>query len=252
VIRRLTLADVPRAFELSAEAGWNQTREDWSRLLRLAPETCLGIGAPESTATAVIYGGELAWIGMVLTTAAARGQGNARRLMTRLIETAPVETLGLDATAAGQPIYEALGFVAEQPVERWLRPPGPAEAVELPGGLPDLDLDRAAFGADRAEILTGACHVDGHGFALGRPGRVATYFGPAVTTGDPMPLAKAFVAAHAGEPIFWDLFPANERAVRAAGELGFRPARKLMRMFRGRPVRQRVEWLAALAGFEFG
>ena len=42
-LRAMRAEDVPAAFELSAQAGWNQTEEDWRTLLALAPETCLAI-----------------------------------------------------------------------------------------------------------------------------------------------------------------------------------------------------------------
>ena len=46
-LRRLRAEDIPPAAQLSAQAGWNQTEEDWRTLLDLSP------GAVEATT----YGG---------------------------------------------------------------------------------------------------------------------------------------------------------------------------------------------------
>src|SRR5947208_16661397 len=69
-LRSMRAEDVPAAFHLSAQAGWNQTEEDWRTLLELAPKTCLAIevdGQLAATTTLLCYGRRLAWIGMVLT-----------------------------------------------------------------------------------------------------------------------------------------------------------------------------------------
>src|SRR5579871_2520069 len=116
LVRLLKEEDVAAATELSAEAGWNQTVDDWRMLLQLAPDGCFGMDADGrlvSTATFVCFGRELAWIGMVLTTAAYRRRGFARKLLGQAIERADelgIESLKLDATDQGQPLYESLGF----------------------------------------------------------------------------------------------------------------------------------------------
>jgi hypothetical protein len=67
-LRRLRAEDIPDAAQLSAQAGWNQTEEDWRTLLELSPEGCLAIevdGRLAATTTLFCYGRGLAWIGMV-------------------------------------------------------------------------------------------------------------------------------------------------------------------------------------------
>ena len=128
ISRKLRASDIPAAMQLSAEAGWNQTAQDWRLLIELSPEGCLGIevdGDLATTTTLLCYGKQLAWIGMVLTRGAYRGRGFARRLLTdalALADEMSIETMKLDATDQGQPLYEKLGFRCEQPVERWVRP----------------------------------------------------------------------------------------------------------------------------------
>src|SRR5258708_34868818 len=161
-IRILQEQDIAIAAELSAEAGWNQPPDDWGLLLRLHPEGCFGIdcdGRLVATATLVCYGAQLGWIGMVLTNSPYRHRGFARTLVLQAIQQADklgVESLKLDATDQGQPLYESLGFRVEQPVERWWRA-GPSSLDNLrrvAGLLPTaVELDLAAHAANRSRML---------------------------------------------------------------------------------------------------
>src|SRR5258708_25827684 len=97
-IRILQEQDIAIAAELSAEAGWNQTPDDWRMLLRLNPEGCFGIDCDRrlvSTATLVCYGAQLGWIGMVLTNAPYRRRGFARNLVLHAIGRA--DELGVES-----------------------------------------------------------------------------------------------------------------------------------------------------------
>ena len=163
ILRRLRASDIPAALQLSAEAGWNQTAEDWRMLIDLAPEGCLAIqfdGELASTATLFCYGRRLAWIGMVLTGIAYRGRGFARRLLTETLALADqmqIATVKLDATDQGQPLYEKLGFRSEQPVERWARPssadvPTPALSSDATYSKAWQAADHHAFGLDLSLI----------------------------------------------------------------------------------------------------
>jgi GNAT superfamily N-acetyltransferase len=259
-MRLLQEPDIAIAAELSAQAGWNQTAEDWRMLLQLNPENCFGIdadGCLVSTATLMCYGKQLGWIGMVLTNAAYQRRGFARTLLLHTIARADqlgIESLKLDATDQGQPLYEKLGFRVEQPVERWWRPKQtPAGAGTQPAKLSDHDLH--AYGADRSELLRaltnrGKVQASADGYCLSRPGVRANYIGPCVSQS--ADFARRSIEAFAGEESYWDLLPQNRPAVRLATGLGFTPLRKLIRMVRGRDLRGREDWIYATAGFELG
>lgn len=162
-LRLLTTADLPQALALSTSAGWNQTAADWQRLLDLAPESCFGIeldGCLAATATLLPYGRSLGWLGMVLTRRDYRHRGLASRLVEhalKLAGTLGIETVKLDATDQGQPIYEKLGFAAERRIERWSWT-GLCGANADAGASVPLEslagLDYEAFGADRMGLLT--------------------------------------------------------------------------------------------------
>ena len=272
MVRALTPADVPGGLRLKDAAGWNQTEADWRNVLALAPEGCFGIdsnGALRATTTAVCHGRELAWIGMVLTDPEYRGRGFARKLMEHALAYLLARRVGwikLDATGMGLPLYERLGFRAEGPIERWLRTPRRA-----PGGgssaCPfrlDAELDREAFGADRSALLDLLAGIESAsiaraGFAMGRPGSRAAFFGPCVarSADAARELAGWFFARHEEENVYWDILPANEDAVAMAREFGFERSRELVRMaFVGaenpRPLANNDALVFATAGFEFG
>lgn len=240
-IRLLGSDDLPSCMALKEEAGWNQTVQDWRKLFEHAPAGCFGIeidGALAATTTAVRYGSELAWIGMVLTAARFRKRGLASALLQHALDylaSSPVDWIKLDATEMGRPVYQRFGFEDECAVERWIKPGTPATVFD--------------------EQL---CDI-GHSFARGRAGSNAAYFGPchAESPEDARRLLEWCVDLHPREAIVWDLFPANAAAVDLARSHGFAPLRKLVRMaLRGRPgVAPQPTDLTrtyAITGFEWG
>jgi len=270
-VRLIGEADIGAAMRLKEAANWNQTELDWRNAMRLAPEGCFGIdcdGRLVATATAVCFGRELAWIGMVLTDPAYRGRGLARCLMQHALgylAARGVEWIKLDATDMGRPLYASLGFVDESPIERWARPPAPCEGPEL-GPLTEIPyaLDREACGADRGELLRLLAPIEAAagpagGYAMGRGGSKAAYFGPSVSRSqvEARALLQWFLKRHAGETVYWDLLPENDAALELARESGFAPLRRLSRMAlrgAGGPPRfaRHDQFVFGIAGFEYG
>jgi hypothetical protein len=73
ILRSLAASGLPAALELSEQAGWNQTADDWHMLIDLAPEGCLAIEVE----------GDLA----ATTTLLHRRPGSQCQPPTRLITT---------------------------------------------------------------------------------------------------------------------------------------------------------------------
>jgi hypothetical protein len=123
-------------------------------------------------------------------------------------------------------------------------------------GAPDLEMDRAAFGADRSKLLRrlGPASVSEDGYAMARAGANAHYLGPVVarTAAAAESLSRSLVDGRAAAPWFIDVLPQNRDAVRIAQRLGFAPVRHLVRMFRGEPLRGDDTMVYAIAGFEAG
>jgi predicted N-acetyltransferase YhbS len=207
-IRPLAEADLAAAQRLRERAGWNQSDADWRRLLAWDPDGCWAAerdGRVVGTTTATTYGRRIAWIGMVLVDVEHRRQGIGGALLAHALEHLErlgVQTIALDSTPAGQPLYARLGFVDAFELARWRGPipaprPLPAEPDEAairpfePADLATVAAyDARLFGVDRAHIL-GALRA-GHparcfvaerrqqiaGYVLSRPGARARHLGP--------------------------------------------------------------------------
>src|SRR5690242_1828349 len=163
-IRLLFESDIPAAMRLKEAAGWNQTEDDWRRLIKLEPTGCFAAirnGELVGTTTTTTYKDELAWIGMVLVDPQSRRQGIATKLMETGLDylKGKVATVKLDATPQGKLVYEKFGFEVESTVERWsgnlestsTDRGGEVLSVELRDEL--MVLDQRAFNADRSTLM---------------------------------------------------------------------------------------------------
>jgi len=272
--------------ELSTAAGWNQTPEDWNRILRLSPRGCRCISAAGeviATTTLLAYGPDLGWVGMVLTHPEHRRKGLARRLMEDAIASAErdgIGTLKLDATEEGRPLYESFGFVVEGGIERWGRDAVTcvsnegtlstdsfsAEECQRGKTMPNhlFALDAEAFGVPREQVLKELSLLGGNssasGYVLSRSGRTARSVGPCIASSeeDAMRLIATHLDVHKGATRnsevcwYWDLLLSNSAAVKCATALGFTRRRVLWRMRRGKPIQNNDAMVFATAGFELG
>jgi GNAT superfamily N-acetyltransferase len=265
-LRTLRTDDVPAAFQLSAQAGWNQTEEDWRTLLSLAPETCLAIevdGQLAATTTLLCYGRRLGWIGMVLTKLEFQRRGFAKTLFREALKRADemgIETIKLDGTDQGQPLYQQFGFRGEEEIVRWSRQNSGTEPLSVVRSSPPVwrQLDAKYFGADRLFLLEHLAKrnppaVREQSYLFSRPGRTNAYLGPCVS--DNPDGARSVISACVEESLsswYWDLFPSNQHAATIARDLGFTPQRHLLRMVRGKELRENRNAIYAIAGFELG
>lgn len=270
VLRNLRNEDVPAAFRLSAQAGWNQTEDDWRTLLDLAPEGCLAIevdGQLAATTTVICYGQRLAWIGMILTRRDLQRRGFARRLMNAAlqhVEQMKIETVKLDATDQGRPLYEQYGFCVEREIERWAlagaeKTPAASklEAAAREDGI-WREADAKYFGGDRLRLLDrlaqrNSIWVDSDAYLFARPGRLSSYLGPCVS--ENLEGARRVIKRcleSSSRAWIWDLFPGNGNAVAIARDAGFTVQRHLVRMSRGRELCENTNAIYAIAGFELG
>jgi predicted N-acetyltransferase YhbS len=257
-VRLLRESDIPAALRLKELAQWNQTENDWLRLLRLEPNGCFCAtidGEVVATATTTIYRPELAWIGMVLVDPKRRQLGIATRLMKVALEylaKAGVPTVKLDATPLGSSLYRKLGFKDESLIERWVGFAGSREvtcsSLDTAARREASVFDRHAFGAERSkllEMLIDDCCVtplvtttaDGHltGYGLARPGSAAVYFGPllATSTDAATTLLDGLLSQMPGQRIYIDLNRNFRGGRKILTERGFIKQRDLIRMFYG-------------------
>ena len=274
-IRLLIESDIPAAMQLKEAAGWNQTEDDWRRLLLLEPNGCfcaLKDGRLVATTTTTTYGDELAWIGMVLVDPQHRRQGIAAKLMRVALEylEGKVGAVKLDATALGQPVYERFGFQAESLVERWSRAWNSRgrDSNDRTDFLSELmALDRMAFNADRSKLIGELVNrsvvspvlvrdADGalSGYALARRGTRANYVGPVVAK-DPQQVETLLdqVLSELGDSrVYIDFNTECSAGTSLLSDRGFVKERDLIRMTSGRPSAKTSPLVVGIAGPEVG
>ena len=275
-IRLLFESDMPSAMRLKEAAGWNQTEVDWRRLLLLEPNGCFGAvrdGRLVGTTTTTSYD-KLAWIGMVLVDTEYRGQGIASKLMNVALEylNGKVNSIKLDATTLGQPVYEKFGFQVESRVERWSGTSAQRELRSIETMDQDtlcdlLQLDQVAFAADRSQLIKAlindACvppvllrAVDGtlSGYALARNGTKKTYIGPVIAKdaqGMETLLDQMLNQLPEGE-VYVDVSKECISDTSVLTKRGFVKERDLVRMIKGEAGRKTSPLVVAITGPEVG
>jgi len=190
VLRPMNRDDITQALQLSVAEGWNQTENDWKRLVENPENTCLVIesyGKIVGTATAINYSGRIAWIGMVLVEKSSRGKGLSKLLMKEIIQRLETcKSVKLDATPAGKPVYEKFGFKEEYMIDRMTNLSAsklPAESADAAPeviqlkDIPELlAFDKKIFGAERTALIPSLIRdFPGKAWVLKRNGSIAGY-----------------------------------------------------------------------------
>jgi len=250
---------LPAMVALSAEASWNQTRDDWQMML--AAGSAIGMtnsrGHLIATAITLPFGTAFGWISMVLVTAGWRKKGLATYLLGRAIDA--LETSGLvpvlDATPAGVHVYRPIGFEPHFSIKRWalndaaaIGAKAGAAPLSQPldqGGMADLKaFDRDVFGGDRGAILDGIFARNngqarianrGRGYLLTRAGRTARQIGP-ICAEDPavaIDMADQALTGMTGQVVI-DACDHQTAFTDHLAALGFKPQRPFVRMAKGR------------------
>lgn len=276
-LRTMTTDDIAAGMRLKELAGWNQTPADWRCFLESSPRGCFAAevdGVVVGTAATIVYEQRFAWIGMVLVDPEFRGRGIGTRLLEKTVEhldAIGIRTMKLDATPAGRPIYQKLGFEDEYEIERWLLKRSAPEAP--PGNGPHavseavLQLDCEIFGADR-NLLLRALAAENPDFALvgewnggitgytfGRRGTLADHLGPWMARDEETAsgLLDEFLARSRRETVFIDALRDRRFMSGLLQARGFKVSRPLTRMVRGpNTYPGRPELLCAILGPEFG
>ncbi len=269
----MTLADLPEGMRLKAEAGWNQVEADWRRFLDMADGGAFVAereGRVVGSVTSRLFG-PVGWVAMLLVERARRGEGIGRRLLMRSLEHMKfqgAESFRLDATAAGRPLYESLGFRVDFPLARYrgvlrnaggdetTRAVGPEEAEAVAA------LDRTVTGTDRRVLIKRLLHdnpddclVAGsvQGFVCWRPGSGADQVGPCIAGPEcGGGLLDGVSRRLAGREVIVDVLTAHREAVNWAEGSGLRPSREFWRMTRGEAVVEDQSRLWASSGPEMG
>ncbi len=278
-IRILREADLPGALQVQQRENWNQTENDWKRLLRLSPTGCFAAFSAEDlvgSVTVVAYGKDLAWIGMLLVAQEYRRRGIGRQLMRAALnycQSGSIATIKLDATPVGGPLYESLGFVPEGEVERWQGAgfskvqggSGPFRNNQLSSSCYELD-DRAFYVSRRKlldSLLEDCCVAPAlqtddslrspQGYALARRGARAHYVGPIVALERRMAIGLLDrVLARLPGQVFLDVWIGGSDSRSEWVRRGFVKQRAMTRMSLGRQTAAVSDLVFAIAGPELG
>lgn len=293
---QLDASDVLAGVTLSAAAHWNQTADDWHLFTSHGHAIGWRTGQSELVATAATLPyqggleGGLSWISMVLVAEAWQHRGLATRLLQDCVQhlqasgSVPV----LDATPAGEAVYQRLGFGRGFELQRWDLAPAARETdAAIPHAVPVLSpsveeltgseavsviaaLDRETTGLDRSVLLADLLgrqasrawvFLDARrratGFALAREGRSATQIGPVIAAGaqQAIALVKAALGAVRGRVLI-DAPTARTEFAAWLAQRGFKVQRGFSRMALAAVlplnVRHAPATLYAIAGPEFG
>ena len=201
-IRLMRKNDRPFLDNMVTTVGWNQIEKDWDRYIDMEPRGCFVAefnGLPVGTATTISYEDRIGWIGMVIVSPIARGRGIGTALLKRCIDylSPTVQTIKLDATPLGEPVYRKLGFEKECNIVRMEATAKPANETILPcisnrNKSKIIAFDKMSFGASREKVLvrlineypdySAFIEKDGQilGYALANKGRRQWHIGPVV------------------------------------------------------------------------
>lgn len=227
-------------------------------------------GALRAAAALVDYGG-VAYLGIVGTDPAAQGRGFGRQVVETALASVPAgTTILLDASVAGAPLYEKLGFRdLDAAVVFEIRGSiaGPPLPDAAPFMLSDLSAvaayDAGIFGADRGTGLAALlreraqgviCRRGGHiiGYGLRLAGRIGPVLADAPETASA--LVAALSAGLPDDPPTTIIVPSGNAPMQAYMRgYGAREDRRLRHMWRGGPHhpsdRSRI---GAVASFHLG
>ena len=280
-VRNMTLSDLDQALGLSISEGWNQTEKDWRILLDNPDNVCIAAeknGTIIGTAAALNHSGKVAWIGMVLVDKPMRGLGAGKLLMTEIIrKLGKVESIKLDATPAGQPLYKSLGFIDEYTIHRMTTPSlgsikyrfsGDKPRKINRGGLEKIIIqDASVFGADRGYLFNKlfdnlpekafAFDADKSqwGYVFGRAGTRFSYIGPACasTNEAAIGLITAALEPYHSKAVAIDIPSDKTDLILWLESIGFTIQRDFVRMYLGKnPYPGKPEFQFLISGPEFG
>ncbi len=176
-LRAMRAADMEACHRLTLALKWPHRLDDWQFVEALGSGFVIDDETPGHTTPSLAgsglvwrYGDSHAALGMVIVANALQGLGLGRQLMERLLAEAGDRSVLLNATAAGQALYEKLGFVATGKLHQHQGSVFQAPLMALPAGVRVrplgandaprlLALDQRASGMDRSAVITALMDV---------------------------------------------------------------------------------------------
>ena len=255
----MQLGDISSAMNLSNAEGWNQTERDWKLFIESPQNVCLVAEYNKKiigTTTSMNYSDQIAWIGMVLVDQEYRGQGVSKSLLTSILKKLEsFASIKLDATAAGQRVYEKFDFKEEYLIARMATAamknlsydddilPEPIQSKHV---QETIVLDESVFGANRTRLIESLIKQYPHkawlqkennsiaGFVLGREGNTYHHVGPvfASTTNDAKMLIRKALKELTHQPVVMDVLCEKKDLINWLNSIGFTMQRRFVRMYK--------------------
>jgi len=189
-LRKMNLEDLPAALQLVESVGWNQTERDLKLFLEGENNIYL-VAEIEKQVVGMVasigYGMDVAWVSMMIVAEAFRGHSISKFLLNTLIQrlkTQGYQTIKLDATPAGRPVYRKLGFKEEYVINRFVHahwpglehtPPKRQARPMINTDLPAvIGLDQAIFGAARVSLIN-RLFEDSPGYVVEKQNEIQAY-----------------------------------------------------------------------------
>jgi GNAT superfamily N-acetyltransferase len=199
-LRDLTPADVDAAVALATAQGWRDRRRFYEFVLRTpACRPLAGVVDGRLIATGLATAsGPVGWLGAIVVAAEFRRRGIGGAITEELcrgLRDAGCSTLSLEATEAGRPLYERMGFrlvtrYHQLQADHLDQPPATPEGARIrrleAADLPAVfELDRLATAEDRSAPLGVLAEIGSEtadaapGWVLERDGAVCGFLLPA-------------------------------------------------------------------------
>ena len=257
-IRLMQSDDVCHGMRLSIAEGWNQTESDWKLIIENPANICVlaEVNGKVIGTTAAIAYANVTWIGMVLVDKEHRGLGVSKALLADVFaRVAKYKSIKLDATPAGQRVYQKFGFRDEYFIARMTNLlPKNLPAIESdiapepiqPEHIEEIiDFDEIVFGVKRRQLIEYLVkQYPGkgwllkrnnkiEGFVLVRDGYKYHHIGPlsAYNTSSAKILLRKAMESLIQQPIVVDVMCNKEKLVGWLDEMGFVKQRHFIRMF---------------------
>jgi GNAT superfamily N-acetyltransferase len=167
-LRPMTPTDADAAVALASAQGWRNRQRFYELVFRVrTARPLVGVIGGRIMATGIATAsGPVGWLGAIVVDATVRRRGHGRAMteeLMRLLRAEGCTTLSLEATDAGRPMYEQMGFrvvthyhqIEAGHLDEAPGPPAGARVRSLvPADLPALfALDREATAEDRSAAL---------------------------------------------------------------------------------------------------
>lgn len=162
-LRVMSVDEAPAVMTLLHKIGWNHSLEQIQQNISWggSGSFCLAFDQEiVATAIALKYSERLAWVGLVVSDPAYQRRGFARRLMNHVMEyLSAVESVMLDASVLGFPLYDNMGFKSLYKINAYVREPEhfdtspdirPMAASDLPTVIA---MDADMIGLPRPQVI---------------------------------------------------------------------------------------------------